>query len=153
MPVHDYVCPACGHRELNSFFMNGASSLACPACTSPMDILWSRSASVGFSQPIEFTDDDGTHYSFSTPEEAHRFERRTEDEVAAGLRSRPFVFRELSQDRSNFDRNVFQHLHPQRQREELTRRREKLVTRPRGGPMISGGAVEVCESEVVEEEA
>jgi hypothetical protein len=101
-----------------------------------MEILWRRSAAIGFSRPVEFEDDDGTHRTFSSVEEIHRFEKQTENEVASGIRPRPFIFREFSQDRSNFDRNVFQSLHPQVAREKLLRKR-------RGKPIISVGGVDI----------
>jgi hypothetical protein len=137
MALLDFCCDTCGLVKRNEFFMGDAPRTKTCDCGQPMEILWQgRSASVGFARPWEFTDDDGTEYKFSSPEAAHRFERRTEEEYKAGVRKRPFVFRELSQDRSNFDRNVFQDLRPQVPR-------ERLLTRRRGKPIITSRTTEV----------
>lgn len=139
--IRDRVAPAgtpppiCSHSTLLTF--HGAElPLSSTEPPGEMEILWTESASTGFSQPITFEDDDGTVRSFNSPEEVHRFERQTEREVAEGRRPRPFVFRELSQDRSNFDRNVFQHLHPQVAR-------EKMLQKRRGKPIITIGGVDI----------
>jgi hypothetical protein len=151
MPLFDFVCD-CGTTVFNEFRMGDQPRThPCPACAAPMEILWAgRAPSVGFAHPIVFEDDDGSTLTFSSPEAAHRFERRTENEVREGLRRRPFVFRELTQDHSNFDVNVFRDRHPQRQRqaqrEALARERERFTRRP-GKPMIRGGATDSTEED------
>ncbi len=135
----DFVCdgPNGGCERgvvLNRVAPSGTPPPPCPVCGGPTMIFWRSSASTGFERPVEFEDDDGTVRHFNSVEEIHRFEKRCEQEVSAGLRSRPFVFREFSQSlSSNRDKNVFQHLHPQVSR-------EKLITRGRDGrPLITGG--------------
>ncbi len=142
----DFECPVCGMQVLDRLAPAGTPAPLCTVDLVPMVILWrSRSASAGFLRPVTFTDDDGTTHTFHSVEAIHAFERRTEAEVRSGLRKRPFVLREFSQDHSNFDRNVFQALHPQVPREKL------LVTR-RGKRVVSAGANVAPEFRVEEEE-
>jgi hypothetical protein len=142
----DFVCPVCGfelrdrvapagtpppvcaHEQRLTF--HGAEVLA--QATEPpaaMEILWSSSAAVDAIHPFEYEHDDGTTETIRTIHRAREIEREAEDATAGGF-GRPVVFRHLSQDRSNLDRNVFQDRHPQVAR-------EKLLQKRRGKPIIS----------------
>ena len=133
----DFACSACSREIVDHFLGSGDAHPEC--CGQTMEVCWAsrRSPSVGFKQPVEFEDDDGTKHRFTSTEQIHRFERQTEREVACGLRRRPFVFREFSQSlASNRDKNVFADRRQQVSAEELRRR-----TTRRGRRIVTGGVL------------
>lgn len=147
MALLDFVCAHddCDEAVCDRQAPAGTPPPDCPH-HGPMVILWrSRSASVDSIPEFEYEHDDGRVERISSLSRARQIEREAEAMTAAGV-GRPAVFRHLSQDSSNRDLNVFQHLHPQVPRSQL-RTRDR-----RGRQVISGGTITVEEARRLAEE-
>lgn len=118
MPVHDWGCTRadCTGVVLDRYQARNeeAEVPACPSCGGPTERLWSLTAKSGLgdgdllAKPFRFAISATENIEFSRLSDVRRFERDSERAVAAGVPgAQPYVFRHLSQSRSNQDRNVF----------------------------------------------
>jgi len=138
LPIHDYVCPQCGHQEKNYFF-SSTQGIPLPTCpehgvvlevdysTPPLKNLTGRQT----FDPLVVTDWENNERTINSVQEARKFEK---DSAAAG---HPHVFRNFSQDRSNKDVGVFgrgDHMKPIR---TVSKRGIPFITR---GPNITVNA-------------
>lgn len=108
MALRDYICTTCGEKLYDIQKMMGELRPVCPVDKAHGEMEWlpsfSRGRSLGFT-PFDH-EMDGKVERVNTIEDVRRIERESMQRAVNGEGS-PTIFRAFSQDRSNYDKNVF----------------------------------------------
>jgi len=99
----------------------------------PMERVWSTNRMHRTFEAFDFTMDDGKVVRVDNLAALRKIEKDTGDAYARGELKRPFVFRHYTQDPSNKDKNVFEHL----RREQV----DPKTIRTQAGALMDSGFV------------
>lgn len=112
MPLHDFVCVACGHVQVDVYRSIAEGAMAhppvCPECGEPSEWVPAIGSMDAFEPGTEFTAYDGQNNPVHVESFAQmrKLERESEQQMRNG-EGQPIRFRHLHQDRSNRDVNTF----------------------------------------------
>lgn len=112
MPVHDYVCPACGHvlEDVNIPIAIGAQAGApeCPEDGRRMEWIPQIGRMDAYEPFVEFDVKDGRGQTIHVDSlRKLRQVERDSEAMARNGEGQPMVWRQYSQDRTNRDVNTF----------------------------------------------
>jgi hypothetical protein len=102
--LKDFTCDGCGAMARDVLAPAGPARPVC-RCGTLMDVVYGRSLATDFLAPFA-VEVNGTRYVVDSVQKARQIERIAEQQTRNG-EGQPFIFRALSQDRSNQDENVF----------------------------------------------
>lgn len=103
MVTKDFICEGCGTVALDEWAPSGPARPICD-CGTMMDLELAP-VRVGLWKPFD-VEVNGTRYVIDSLQKARAVERIAEQQTRNG-EGQPFIFRALSQEPSNMDRNVF----------------------------------------------
>lgn len=138
MPIHDYECGTCLFTAFDHYTPRlDSTPPVCERCPGnpPLTRLWSTNTTHHPFAAFDFELDSGTTVTVDSMAKLRKIEAESMKAYKNG-EGRPTLFRHYSQDKSNRDRNLFEHLRPQQV--------DPRKMRSRGGQAFSFGGFDVA---------
>lgn len=114
MPIHDYECPNCTFTAFDHYTPRlDSPGPVCERCPDHplLTRLWSTNTTHHPFASFEFELDSGQTITVDSMAKLRRIEADSMKAYKTG-EGRPTLFRHYSQDKSNRDKNLFEHLRP-----------------------------------------